>query len=119
MTLGELKNHFEQMEAGKELNFKLSNPFSWRGVYAECAFEILKETSTKEDNLEKIEKALSEEFEGYKGGEFYYDLDTDIHFETDCGSYTDGGYSKRLVEEIKGQKPYDSIEQELVEIAFV
>ena len=119
MTLGELKNHFEQMPNKTELNYKLSNPFSWRGVYAECAFEILKEQSTKEENLDKIQKALSEEFEGYKGGEFYYNSDTEIHFETDCSSYTDGNYSKRLIEEIKGEKSFDSFEEELVNLIFV
>lgn len=119
MELGRLKNHFEQMETGKVLDYKLSNPFSWRGVYAECAFEILKENSTKEENLEQIEKALTEEFGGYKGGEFRYNLDTEVHFETDCGSYTDGGYSKRLIEEIKGEKAYDSFEEELVNLIFL
>lgn len=118
MTLGELKNHFEQMENGKVLNFKLSNPFSWRGIYAECAFDVLKETSTKEENLEQIEEALTEEFEGWKGGEFRYNLDTEVHFESETSSYTDGGYARELVAEIKGEKPYDSIEQELVELAF-
>jgi hypothetical protein len=119
MTLGELKNHFEQMENGKELNFKLSTPFSWRGIYAECAFSILKEKSTKEENLEKIEIALLNVFQGWKGGDFKYDLETEIHFESEESSWTDGGYSKNLIEEIKGQKPFESLEHELVEIAFI
>ncbi len=119
MELGKLKNHFEQMESGKVLDYKLSEPFSWRGVYAECAFEVLKESSTKEENLEQIEKALSESFQGYKGGDFRYNIDTEIHFEYDNGSYTEGGYSKRLIEEIKGEKAYDSFEEELVNLIFL
>lgn len=119
MTLGELKNHFEQMENEKELNFKLSTPFSWRGVYAECAFDVLKEKSTKEHNLQMIEKALSDIFYGHKGGEYTYDLETEIHFESERRRYTDGGYAREIVAEIKGEKPYNSIEQELVELAFI
>lgn len=119
MELGELKNHFEKMESGKLLDYKLSKPFSWRGVYAECAFEILKESSTKEENLEQIEKALVEEFHGYKGGCFKYDLYTEIHFESDYGSWTDGGYSRRLIEEIKEEKQYYSIEEELINLIFI
>lgn len=119
MELRQLKNLFEQMESGKVLDYKLSEPFSWRGIYAECAFEILKESSTKKENLEQIKKALKEEFEGYKGGDFRYDLDTEVHFETDYGSYTDGGYSKRLIEEIKREKAYDSFEEELVNLIFL
>jgi len=119
MELGKLKNHFEQMESGKVLDYKLSNPFSWRGIYAECAFKILKESSTKEENLEKIEMALTEEFHGYKGGEYRYDLATDVHFEDSFGSWTDGGYSRRLIEEIKQEKEYVSVEEELVNLIFI
>jgi hypothetical protein len=119
MELGKLKNHFEQMESGKALDYKLSKPFSWRGVYAECAFEILKESSTKEENLEQIEKALTEEFHGYKGGEFRYDLDTEVHFESSYGSWSDGGYSRSIIEEIKQEKQYDSVEEELVNLIFL
>lgn len=119
MNLENLKNHFEQMEPGKVLDYKLSEPFSWRGVYAECAFEILKESSTKEENLEQIEKALTEEFNGYKGGEFRYDLYTEVHFENDCGSWSDGGYSRSLIEEIKEEKQYYSVEEELVNLIFI
>lgn len=119
MELGKLKNHFEQMESGKLLDYKLSKPFSWRGVYAECAFEILKESSTREENLEQIEKALTESFYGYKGGEYRYNINTDVHFETDSGSWTDGGYSRRLIEEIKEEKQYYSVEEELVNLIFL
>jgi hypothetical protein len=119
MKLGKLKTHFEQMESGKVLDYKLSNPFSWRGAYAECAFEILKESSTKKENLERIEKALTEEFHGYKGGKFRYDLDTEVHFEGDYGSWSDGGYSRRIIEEIKQEKQYDSVEEELVNLIFM
>lgn len=118
MTLGGLKNHFEQMDSEKQLDYKLSKPFSWRGVYAECAFEILKENSTKEENLEQIEKALTEEFHGYKGGEYRYTPHTEIHFEDSYGSWTDGGYSRRLIEEIKEEEQFITVEEELVNLIF-
>lgn len=119
MTLGKLKTHFEQMESGKVLNYKLSDPFSWRGIYAECAFEILKNQSTREENLEQIEKAFTQSFHGYKGGDYRYSSYTEIHFENDYGSYTDGGYSKNLIEEIKEEKEYVSVEEELVNLIFI
>lgn len=118
MTLGELKNRFEQMEKGKILAYKLSEPFSWRGIYDEVAFEILEEDSTREENLEEIEKALIEEFRGYKGGEFKYDLDTEIHFEYNSSSYTDGGYSRNLIQRIKGEEQFETVEEELVNLIF-
>lgn len=118
MTLGELKNRFEEMQKGKILAYKLSEPFSWRGIYAEVAFEILEEDSTREENLEKIERALTEEFYGYKGGEFKYNEDTEIHFESDESAYSDGGYSRNLIQRIKGEEQFETVEEELVNLIF-
>lgn len=120
MELGKLKSHFEAMEDGKILAYALSEPFSWRGSYAECAFEILSEESTKEQNLEKIERALSETFRGYKGGEYQYSEWTDVHFENDYSSWSDGGYTRRLIEQIKEEEEqYVTKEEEFVKLAFI
>jgi len=117
MTLGELKTFIENQE--KQLfDFGLSHPFSWRGSYAEVAFSIEKEQMSKADLLIRIEEALTEEFTGYKGGEFRYTLDTDVNFEMDYSAYSDGGYCRRLISEIEDSQPYETEEQKLVQLAF-
>lgn len=92
MNLKELKSHFESMPDGTRFDYSLSDPFSWRGVYAEVAFSILNEPSTKEEILSKINDAITEVFEGYKGGDFWYSEDTTVHFEACPSDYTDGDY---------------------------
>ena len=117
MTLGELKVFVENQE--KQLfDFGLSLPFSWRGSYCEVAFSILKEQTSKVDLLKSIEDALSETFRGYKGGDYNFNLDTEVNFEIDYSDYTDGGYCRRLISEIEDSEPYESEEQKLVRIVF-
>ena len=97
MNLGELKNHFEKLPQSKVLEYSLSSPFSWRGSYNKCAFSIEKKQSTVSENIEKIKKAYSETFIGYKGGEYEYNDDTPIHFEEDYSSYSDGEYLEKFI----------------------
>lgn len=117
MNLQKLKNHFEKSENGVVFDFKLSEPFSWRGIYSEVAFTLLDEQSTKEDNLYMINKALNKKFTGYKGGEYYYNGSTEVHFESSPRGYTDGGYTKDKINEITGYD-YSDQDMKLVEIAF-
>tara|TARA_R110002073_G_C9009086_1_gene539679 strand:+ start:151 stop:507 length:357 start_codon:yes stop_codon:yes gene_type:complete len=117
MTLGELKIFIENQEK-QTFDFGLSLPFSWRGSYAEVAFSILKEQTSKVDLLKSVDDALSETFIGYKGGDFNYDLHTDVNFEMDYSAYSDGGYCRQLIAEIECSEPYETEEQKLVKIAF-
>ena len=78
MTIQYLKEYFENTETPK---FYLVDVFSWRGIYEEVAFVPSKEGS-KEESLKLIDLALSEVFEGWKGGEYAYNESTDVHFET-------------------------------------
>lgn len=118
MNLGELKKYIESFPDGTRLEYSLSEPFSWRGVYAEVAFSIKDKQCTKEELLAKIEMALSDEFYGYKGGDFRYDEHTPVNFEEDCGSYTDGGYTEKKISEILKLSPASSPEERLVKLAF-
>lgn len=118
MTLKEFKTHIESFPNETEFNYGISKPFSWRGVYAEVAFEMLEQPMTKEDILANIELAYTETFRGYKGGEYTYDDHTDIHFETDCGSYTSGGYVSLWIAKIEEKEEYQSQEDRLVKLAF-
>ncbi len=117
MTIGELKKHFHKFDDGHIFTFALSDPFSWRGIYAEVAFDIEAKPSTKKDNLSKIESALNDTFVGYKGGEFKYDEETPVNFEEGRSRYTDGRYADALLLEIRGYEHHDR-EATLTEAAF-
>ena len=79
MTILYLKEYFEKTENPK---FYLVDVFSWRGVYDEVAFVPSKDGS-KEESLKQIDRALTETFDGWKGGEYSYNVYTEIHFETE------------------------------------
>ncbi|CAH9013733.1 conserved hypothetical protein [Vibrio phage 277E43-1] len=100
LTLGKMKEYYENKPYDLVLPYGISEPFSWRGVYAEVAFSI-KEHVTVAECLEHVEEALSNTFEGWKGGEFAYDESTEVHFECGEGAYTDSGYAKRQMLEIE------------------
>ena len=118
MTLKDFKQHIESFPNGTSFDFGISQPFSWRGVYAEVAFEMLEKPMTKEEILANIQLAYTETFRGYKGGEYRYGDHTIINFESDKGSWTDGGYVSRWITKIEGTKEYQSQEDKLVKLAF-
>ena len=91
MNLSELKNKIESYP-GDTMPFSLSFPFSWRGIYAEVCFSISTGEATKQDNLNIIEMAVMNEFEGYKGGLYRYDCSTNVNFEDSIREYSDGDY---------------------------
>ena len=89
---------------GDVMNFTIENVFSWRGIYAEPCCEISINESTKEHNIQMLDRLCNEIFERYKGGEFSYDFSNDIHFETDPSSYTpDAGYIKAFVKKYQDE----------------
>lgn len=118
MTLGELKKHIESLPDNSKFDYTLCGPFSWRGSYNEVAFAIAQEPSNKEEILETINEAYSCTFRGYKGGEFKYNDWTEVHFEEDYSSYTDGEYCRILIEEIEKRKQYVDNETKLVNLIF-
>jgi len=118
MTLKEFKNYIESFTYNKVFDYSISDPFSWRGVYAEVAFSIKSIPSDKENILEKINKAYTDEFYGYKGGDFKYDDNTDIHFEREPSSYTDGGYAEEWISKLLELKPSTSPEERLIGLMF-
>ena len=93
MTIGYLKRYFENTENPK---FFLTDVFSWRGVYKEVAFTPSK-VGSKEESLKIIERALTEFFVGYKGGDFSYDIHTEAHFENEESSWGDMALYKLLL----------------------
>jgi hypothetical protein len=118
MTLKEFKNHIESAENEKQFRYGISCPFSWRGSYDEVAFEIIEQPMSRDQILFKIEEAYSGTFEGYKGGEYTYNDNTEVHFEEDSRSWTDGFYCAVMISKIEGGDIYASQEMRLVNLAF-
>lgn len=119
MELRQLKEHIQSFPDGTMFKNGLSEPFSWRGVYAEVAFDVLVgQEMSKETILNNIEKAYTETFTGYKGGEYQYDDVTEVHFEYDNGSWTDGGHCVNLIAKLTGDEPTQDEETRLVKLAF-
>ena len=118
MELKEFKQQIEQAEIGKNFDYGISEPFSWRGSYDEVAFEILEQPMTREEILANIEKAYTGTFYGWKGGEYAYEDYTEVHFEEDASRYTDGGYCAEMISKIEGGEAYQSQEMRLVKLAF-
>lgn len=118
MELKEFKQQIERAEAGKTFDFGISEPFSWRGIYAEVAFELLEQPMTREEILNNIDMAYKETFNGYKGGYYEYEDNTKVHFESDYGSWTDGDYCAKWIAKIEDNEPYKSQEMRLVKLAF-
>lgn len=64
------------------------NPHSWRGVYAEAAMEPVRNGGfTVGEFKYLLDRLLSEEFIGWKGGEYYYNTGSHIYvtFEGSSG----------------------------------
>jgi hypothetical protein len=59
----------------------ICNPHSWRGVYAELAFELTEGPTTVGEMLKAAESALGATYEGWKGGEFEMHGHTDVHID--------------------------------------
>lgn len=117
MALFELRQYVLSLPEESKFKFALSYPFSWRGSYAEVCFSILEEESTREELLVKINDAYGT-FQGWKGGDFTFDDNTDVNFEKSHGAYTDGGYTQEIISQIIQQPSFASQELRLVSLAF-
>ena len=116
MNLKEFKEQIEKSAVGKIFSYGISEPFAWRGYYEQVAFNMLERQMTREEILSNIEKAYTKEFRGYKGGYYTYDDFTEVNFEYDNSSYSDGGYCSNWIAKLEG--PYISQEMRLVKLAF-
>jgi len=119
MELKEFKEYITNFPKGFTFEFGISEPFSWRGSYAEVAFKIVKQPMTREEVLKNIKLAYDDCFYGYKGGEYRYGDYTNIHFETDSGSWSDGQYTSSWISKIEKKEVYNTQEERLVKLAFI
>ena len=118
MNLGQFEHHIKSFPEGTIFKYGISEPFSWRGVYAEVAFQMLEESMTREQVLERINQAYTQTLIGYKGGEYTYGNQTSVNFEDSYGRYTDGGYTSQWIAKLEETEPYQSQEERLVKLAF-
>lgn len=105
MTLREFEIKIESWPT-EEMNFSITDVFSWRGSYNEPACSLSIYPTTKSENLKMISRLYNETFIGWKGGNYEYCQTDEIHFESDDGSYSNGDYLTRFIthninEEIK------------------
>lgn len=118
MNLQDFRDYIAKFPSGHNFEYGISEPFSWRGLYAEVAFSIEKFPMKRETILNRIDMCLDRTFIGYKGGEFKYDWNTPVNFEDGYNEYTNGAYVDNWIFEIQGKAPYISKEEELVRLAF-
>ena len=77
MRLGEL---IEMLESARPQSVPrgFGHPHSWRGIYAELAFEPVTNT-TVDQMLSLARSCIGATFEGYKGGDYTMDEYTEVH----------------------------------------
>lgn len=85
MNLGELIEKLEKVPSDLVFPNGFGEPMSWRGVYAELAFNPERDV-TAESMLANAKSAIGKTFTGYKGGDFRMSLKTDVHIAA-YGSY--------------------------------
>lgn len=73
--------------------FKITDTFSWRGIYNHPAVSISTEEATKEENLKELNDIVTKSYTAWKGGEYRYDEMDLLHFEVDPGDSHTGEYS--------------------------
>jgi hypothetical protein len=78
MRLGNIIEELKKHDPETKIHLGFCEPHSYRGIYSELAFEPCKNTKVG-DMLKCCERAKKRIFEGYKGGEFTYNNDTECH----------------------------------------
>lgn len=68
--------------------FKIVDMWSWRGIYQDACLEVELKNCGKHDLLIELSDLISNEFTGWKGGEYEYDDYDYVHFENDPGAST-------------------------------
>jgi hypothetical protein len=80
MTLGELIALLETLPRDRVCVHAFTNPHSWRGVYAELAFEPA-DNRTIGEMLSAARSAVGTTYQGYKGGYYTMSEWTSVHIE--------------------------------------
>jgi len=87
MNLGQLIDALKAVpDKSRTVPKGFKNPHSWRGIYAELAFEPA-DNVTIEAMLKDAESAIGPTFQGWKGGDYTYDRETPVHISKEGESY--------------------------------
>lgn len=79
MNLGQLNAVFLKMtDESFVFTRGFNTPHSYRGYYNELAFQPAEDIALQ-DVIKALDRAYSEVFYGYKGGEFEYNMETTCH----------------------------------------
>lgn len=83
-----------------KVNFAPHDSGSWRGSYGEaCIFVNMEGESYLEECIPFIEQLRTGSHFGYKGGEYTYNEDTPLNFETDSWVWSDNETFEQLLSE--------------------
>lgn len=96
ITLGEFYDKIKSYPQDI-MDFRITDVFSWRGIYKEPCCSLSTERTTKQENLDMLRRLINEVFCGYKGGEYTYTFDDFINFECDESAYSSGNYLKGFI----------------------
>ena len=81
-----------------KVNFAPYDCGSWRGVYAEaCIFVNMDGESYLEEFIPFIDQLKKGTHWGYKGGQYGYDKNTSVNFETESSVWSDGETFERML----------------------
>lgn len=85
VALGILADLLDAVPGDAVVTHGFSNPHSWRGIYAEAAFERAENVQVSAMRAD-VERALTKVFEGWKGGDYSYGRYTPAHLSTEGSS---------------------------------
>ena len=109
MTLEDLIEELEKHDPSKVVPLGFDHPHSYRGYYAELAFEP-KWNTTVGEMLQAARSALGATFTGWKGGEFKMEEHTECHISVEGDSFNSDSIGPILLKYMLG-----GIENEKVE----
>lgn len=93
--LGILADLLDALPGDAVVSNGFDHPHSWRGIYAEVAFQ--RATNVRVSAMRAdVERALTEVFEGWKGGDYSYDRYTPAHLSIE-GSSVEFDWSSLVV----------------------
>jgi len=114
-----MKKILKEVERGKSMTEGMLEDEEAFPKMVPQMIKIGEETGRTSEILENIEKAYTEQFYGYKGGEYRYSDYTTVNFEKEGSrNYSDGGYCSEMIAKLECTMPFKSQEERLVKLAF-
>lgn len=119
MNVKDLLELLDQQLQNREVPLGIGKWFSWRGVYAELAFDVRPRVAV--GNMRAaVESALrAGMMSGWKGGDYTILPSTPVHLESCQRDYTDGDFARRVYFLLTGEHlSADAESEEASELAI-